>query len=84
MCRFISGNWFFFCTKFVQIAVAGKSHGKRRTFTEECNKLDLTAVQYFWSVDHNDWSKWFAISSSHLYAVQITVLVVGLQKKKKS
>jgi hypothetical protein len=25
MCRFISGNWFF-CTKFVQLAVAGKRH----------------------------------------------------------
>jgi hypothetical protein len=25
MCRFSSGNWFF-CTKFVQLAVAGKTH----------------------------------------------------------
>jgi hypothetical protein len=25
MCRFSSGNWFF-CTKFVQLAVAGKWH----------------------------------------------------------
>jgi hypothetical protein len=32
-------------------------------------------------VDHNDWSRWFAISSSHVYAVPVTVLLVGLPKK---
>jgi hypothetical protein len=42
--------------------------------------LDLTAVQYFWLVDHNDWSKWFAFSSPHVYAVLVTVLVLGLKK----
>jgi hypothetical protein len=35
-----------------------------RTCKKECNKLDLIAVQYFSLVDHNDWSRWFAISSS--------------------
>jgi hypothetical protein len=74
MCRFSSGNWFF-STKFVQIAVAGK----RRTSKEECNKLDLTAAQYFWLVEHNDWSRWFAISSSHLFVVQ--VIIGGVAKK---
>jgi hypothetical protein len=39
------------------------------TSKKECNKLDLTAAHYFWSVDHNDWSRWFAISSSHVYGV---------------
>jgi hypothetical protein len=31
-------------------------------------------------VDHNDWSKWFAFSSPHVYAVPVTVLVLGLKK----
>jgi hypothetical protein len=30
---------------------------------EKCNKFDLTAVPYFWLANHNDWSRWFAISS---------------------
>jgi hypothetical protein len=34
------------------------------TSKKECDKLDLTAAQYFWLVDHDDWSRWFAISSS--------------------
>jgi hypothetical protein len=54
------------------------------TSKQECNKLDLTAARYFWLVDHNDWSKWFAISSSHECAVPIAVLLVGLPKKKKT
>jgi hypothetical protein len=32
------------------------------TSKKECNKLDLTAAQYFWLVDHHDWSRWFVIS----------------------
>jgi hypothetical protein len=38
---------------------------------KKCNKLDLTAAQYFWLVDHNDWSRWFPISSSHVFAVPV-------------
>ncbi len=53
------------------------------TSKKECNKLDLTAAHYFGLVDHNDWSRWFAISSPHMYAVPVTVLLVGLPKKKK-
>ncbi len=52
------------------------------TSKKECNELDLTAAEYFWLVDHNDWSRWFAISSSHIYAVLCTVLLVGLPKEK--
>jgi hypothetical protein len=39
-------------------------------------------VVYFLLVDHNDWSKWFAINSSHIYVVPATILLVGLPKKK--
>jgi len=51
------------------------------TSKKECNKLDPTAARYFSLLDHNDWSRWFAISSSHIYAVPVTVLLVGLPKK---
>ncbi len=51
------------------------------TSKKESNKLDLTAAQYFWLVDHNDWSRWFAISSPH--AVLFTVFLVGLPKTKQ-
>ncbi len=54
------------------------------TSKNNCNKFDLTAAQYFWLVDHNDWSRCFAISSSHVYAVPVTVLLVGLPQKKKT
>ncbi len=41
MCRFSSENWFFW-TKFVQVAVAGKWYD-----TVVHLQLDLTAAQYF-------------------------------------
>jgi hypothetical protein len=50
--------------------------------TEECNKHDLTADLCFRLANHNDWSKWFGISSSHLFAILISVLWVGLKKSK--
>ncbi len=53
------------------------------TSRKEGNKLDLTAAQYFLLVDHNDWSRWFSISSSHVYEVPVTVLLVGLPKKQE-
>ncbi len=79
MCRFSFGNWFF-STKFVQLAV-WLVEGKTQLCTseKECHKLDLIAAQYFCLVDHNDWSRWFAISSFHVYAVPITVVLVGLR-----
>jgi hypothetical protein len=80
MCWFSSGNWFF-STKFVQLAVAGKRRNTVVTSEKECNKLDLTAAQYFSLVDANDWSRWFAISRPHIYAVPVRVLLVGLPKK---
>jgi hypothetical protein len=44
-------------------------HSKKKfslicTCRKECNKYDLTAAQYFWLVDHNDWSMWFVAISS--------------------
>jgi len=83
MSRFSSGTGIF-CTKLVQLAVAEKGTTQLCTSKKECKKLDLTAAQYFWLVDHNDWSRWFAISSPHIYAVPVTLLSVGLGKKKRA
>jgi hypothetical protein len=51
------------------------------TSKKEYYKLELTAALYFWLVDHNDWSRWFTISSPLVYAEPVTVLLVGLPKK---
>jgi hypothetical protein len=51
------------------------------TSKKECNKLNLTLAQYFRLVDHNDWARWFAISSSHIYAVPVTT-IGGVAEKK--
>jgi len=32
-------------------------------YRKECNKYDLSAAQCFLLAHHNDWSRWFAISS---------------------
>ncbi len=60
MCQFSSGN-FFFRIKFVQLLCTSK---------KDYNKSDLIVAQYFWLVDHNDWSR------------LSTVLSVGLPKTK--
>jgi hypothetical protein len=47
MCWFSPGNWFF-CTKHMQLAVAGKwRNAVVHLQKKECNKLDLTVAQYF-------------------------------------
>jgi hypothetical protein len=52
------------------------------TSQKECNKLHLTAAQYFWLVDHNDWSRWFGISSPPCICSSGFSLLVGLPPKK--
>jgi len=37
--------------------------------------------QYFWLADHNDWSRWFAINSPHVYVVQLYSFIGGVAKK---
>ncbi len=64
--------------------MAGERHNTVVHPVKECNKLDLTAAQYFSLVNHNDWFRWFAISSPHVYAVAVIVLLVGLPKKKQN
>ncbi len=78
MCRFSSGNWSPNLCSLPRLVKVGNTvvHLQKK-----CNKLDLSVAQYFSLVDHNDWSRWFATSSSHVYAVPVTVLLVGLPKK---
>jgi hypothetical protein len=56
------------------------------TCREECNNYDLDCCCSVFLIDpyHNDWSRWFAISSPpNLVAVPVSVLWVGLQKSKE-
>ncbi len=67
-----------------QFAEAGKKTQQNcAPAREEYNEYDLSADPCFWSANHNDWSSWSAISSSHLFdAIPVSVLWVGLQKSK--
>jgi hypothetical protein len=40
-----------------------KGAGALCTCRKECNKYEPIAAHCFWLVHHNDWSRWFAISS---------------------
>ncbi len=53
------------------------------TSKKECRKLDVTAAQYFRLVDDNDWSRWFTISSSHVYACSFGYSFIGGVAKKE-
>jgi hypothetical protein len=48
---------------------------------KECNNLNLTVAEYFWLADPSDWSRWFAVSSPHVYAV---LRIGGTAKKKEA
>jgi hypothetical protein len=43
----------------------------------------LTAPPCFWLAKHNDWSRWSSITSSHLFAVLVSVLLGGGLRKSK-
>jgi hypothetical protein len=86
MCWFSSGN-IFFCLRSASLQKFGgwlvkgaatlcHQHKKKK----ECNKFDLTAAQCFWLAYHNDWPKWFAISSSPTYLLShcCSVFLIGL------
>jgi len=63
-------------------AEAGEKRSKVVHMLEkECNKYDLTRDPCFFLAHHNDWSRWFAISSSHIFAVPVSVLWVGVAKE---
>ncbi len=42
---------------------------------EGCNKYDLTGQSYY------DWSRWYAFSSLHLFAVSGVCVGIGVAKK---
>jgi len=81
MCRFSSGNWFL-SPNLRSFPWLVKGATQLCTSKKECNKLDLTADQYFWLLDHNDWSRWFAIVVPTYMQIQLQFYWWGCQKKK--
>ncbi len=52
------------------------------TSKKECNKLDLTATQYYWLVDHHDWSRDLLLVVPTSMQFQWKFYWWGCQKKK--
>jgi hypothetical protein len=65
-----------------QCAVAGKWRRSALHFRKECNKYDITTLQCFLLPHHNDWSRWFAISSPPPIGCPSFNFQVGLQTSK--
>jgi hypothetical protein len=53
-----------------------------RTCRKGCNKYDLTASQCFLLPDHNDWSKWFVISTPQPICCSSFSFIGGVYKSK--
>ncbi len=74
-----------FVHNLLRLIIWQKAQQSLKPAREECDKYDLIVAPYFWLVNHNDWCRWFAISSlptiSKL-AVPILVLWVGRKKSK--
>jgi hypothetical protein len=60
-----------------------KCTAKPNTCQRKFNKYDLTAAPRFWSTNHNDWSKWFAISNLPPICSSSFSCIDGVGKKKK-
>jgi hypothetical protein len=77
ICRLSSGKTVFNCI-FALFAEAGKRHSKDMHLLENSviNMISLLLHVF-------DWSRWFAISSSHLFAIPLSVLWVALEKSKQ-
>ncbi len=61
------------------VAGEGRSNGVHTPAQKSLINMIWILLFFHWPY-HNDWSRWFAISSPHLLAVQVSVLWVGLQK----
>jgi hypothetical protein len=81
MCRFSSGNWLS-APNSRSLLWLVKGATQLCTSKNECNNLDLFATQYFRLVDHNDGSRWFTISSSHVYSSSYSN-IGGVAKEKQ-
>jgi hypothetical protein len=80
MSTFSSGKYFFSCM-FAQFAEAGEKPSK---YVHKLEKSVINMIRLlipdFWLANHNNSSRWFAISSSHPFAVPASVWLVELQK----
>jgi hypothetical protein len=74
-------KWFFSCKRGQLVEAGNKAQQKCAPATEECNRYDLTADPCSRLANHTDWSRWFAISSSHLFAVPVSVLWIKKSKQ---
>jgi len=77
ICRFNWGNWFFSCM-FALLRLVKKR-------SKAMHMLEKRVINMIWlllPLIINDWSRWFAISSSHVYAVAVPVSWVGLKRRK--
>jgi hypothetical protein len=81
ICWFSLGNWFF-TPNLCSLLGLVKGTTQLCTSTTKLNKLDLTAAQYFLLVDHNDWSRWFAISSPPCIWSSSFSFIGGVAKQK--
>jgi hypothetical protein len=75
ICCFGSGKWFFSCI-FVRFAEAGKKRSKAVHLLEK-SVINMICAPCFWLANHNDLSRWFAISNSHLFADPVSILWLG-------
>jgi hypothetical protein len=61
--------------------VAGECVGTACTYCKECNKCNLTAIQWFWMAHHNNWSKWFVVSNPPCIRCPSLSFMGGVTKK---
>jgi hypothetical protein len=79
--RFCSRTWFF-APNLCSLPRLVKGATQLCTSQSEYYKLHLTMVQYFCLVDHNDWSRWFAIPSPPCIWSSSFSLIGGVAKRK--
>ncbi len=80
---FGSAKWFWPGIFVARFAEAGKKAQRSCVPTrEECNEYDLTAAPCFWLANHNDWSRWFAISSFPSICSLGVSFISGFAKKR--
>ncbi len=75
ICWFGSWQWFFSCI-FVWFAEAGKKCSKAVQLLEK-SLINMICAPCLWLDNHNDLSRWFAISNSHLFPDPVSILWVG-------
>jgi hypothetical protein len=66
------------CAQYNEFAVTGKRCNNNSHCIKECN---LITGHHFWLAYHNDWSRWFAISSAPRICCPSFSFMGGVAKK---